>query len=110
MKRDDRKKTTSVFRKVGDRIQITYRYGSDIVIDIHPKARPGFEAIEYFLTRPDKYVEFKLNRNQIFVFDNTRVLHGITAFPQDSDRSLYGLWCDGKSVGLSNFPFGFEDK
>lgn len=108
IRRDDRVSSKPVFREADGRMQVTYRYGSDVHLDIHPDALAGFAEIEAYLAEPCNHLEFRLEANQALILDNTRILHGRTAFPADSRRSLYGLWCDGRGVDAQRVRFGFE--
>lgn len=101
--RDDRRASRAVFTRVGDRIHMTFRYGHDVNLQIHPEAKSGFKAIAAYIGDPANCLEFGLAPGEVLISDNTRVLHGRTAFPQGSQRILHGLWCDG-AVPLA---FGF---
>lgn len=107
IRRDDRKSSKPVFRSVGDRIAMTFRFGSDVVIDVHPEARAGYERIVKLVSSPENFLEFKLKSNEILVFDNAAVLHGRTDFPPGSGRVLHGLWLDGRPNGEA-LPLGFQ--
>jgi alpha-ketoglutarate-dependent taurine dioxygenase len=108
IRRDDRVSSKPVFREAAGRMQLSYRYGNDVHLDIHPDAQAGFAEIETYLAQPGNYLELRLEENQALILDNTRILHGRTAFPADSQRSLYGLWCDGRGVDAQRVRFGFE--
>ncbi len=102
IRRDDRRSSKPVFRPVGDdRIAITFRFGSDVQIDVRPEAQSGYRRIVSLLGDPANFIEFKLQANEILVFDNTAVLHGRTDFAPDAGRVLHGLWLDGKPAGHS---------
>jgi alpha-ketoglutarate-dependent taurine dioxygenase len=108
IRRDDKQGSRPVFRLVDGRVQMAYRYGRDILVEINPACERGFVLIENFLADPLNFLEFKLKPHQTLIFDNTRILHGRTAFPAEDERSLYGLWCDGSGPDCAGFPFGFE--
>jgi alpha-ketoglutarate-dependent taurine dioxygenase len=107
VRRDDRVASKPVFRREGDRMIVTFRYGKDVDIKVHPDAQAGFHAIVEFLERPENYCEFLLRRHELLVLDNLRVLHGRTAFAPDEERILHGLWLDGRDAGGHSGTFGF---
>jgi gamma-butyrobetaine dioxygenase len=56
-----------------------------------------YEAYFEFLSlleRPDARVVFRLAPGDVVVFDNTRVLHGRTAFSGGGERLLQGCYAD----------------
>lgn len=108
IRRDDRKSSKPVFKQVGgDRIAITFRFGSDVEIEVHPQAARGYQRIVSLLSDPANFIEFKLGTNEILAFDNTAVLHGRTDFPADSGRILHGLWLDGEPAA-GRLALGFQ--
>lgn len=109
IRRDDRKSSKPVFRKTPQgRIAMTFRFGSDVDIAVHPEAERGYARIVKLLSDPANFVEFKLQANQILAFDNTAVLHGRTDFPPGCGRALHGLWLDGAPDGKP-LPLGFQE-
>ncbi|GAA2783711.1 TauD/TfdA family dioxygenase [Kitasatospora sp. CM 4170] len=44
--------------------------------------------------RPELQLEFRLDRGDCLIFDNTRLLHARTAFEQDGARHLQGCYAD----------------
>jgi alpha-ketoglutarate-dependent taurine dioxygenase len=108
VKRDNREAEKPVFLRKNNQIQMFYRSGNDIKITIHPKAKKGYLEIESFLSNPDNYTEFRLEAGQTLILDNTRLLHGRTSFSENSQRRLYGLWCDGISEFSNMFDIGFQ--
>ena len=107
IRRDDRKSSKPVFKRVEhDRVAITFRFGRDVEIDVRPESANGYNRIVSLLGEPSSFVEFKLQANEILVFDNTAVLHGRTDFAPDSGRVLHGLWLDGRPAGRA-LPLGF---
>jgi alpha-ketoglutarate-dependent taurine dioxygenase len=108
IRRDDRKSSKPVFRSMGaGRTAMTFRFGSDVEIEVHPEARAGYERIVKLVSNSDNFIEFKLQSNEILAFDNTAVLHGRTDFPPGSGRVLHGLWLDGRPGGEA-LPLGFK--
>ena len=95
--RDDRRAQQSVFTTVEGRVRIAYRSGKDSRLEIDPEAADAFRYVGAWLRHPSNYVTFRLGPGDILVFDNTRMLHGRSAFSRKSARSLHGLWCDGRS-------------
>ena len=95
--RDDRMAERSVFTQMGKRIRLAYRSGYDVRIDIREDAVEAFHHVRDWLLQPENFVRFKLQPGETLIFDNMRMLHGRTAFSRDSNRSLYGLWCNGVS-------------
>lgn len=110
IRRDDRVASKPVFKREGDRMIVTFRYGKDVDIQVHPEARRGFQAVVEFLELPGNYCEFRLARHELLVLDNARVLHGRTAFPPDEPRILHGLWLDGRNMRENPEAFGFSVK
>ena len=106
--RGDRCAQRAVFSEVDDRLQIAFRSGAGVSIRLHPDAQAGFAKIESFLSDPRNYVQFRLERKQAIVVDNTRMLHGRAAFGADSKRQLWGLWCDGESRRREKLALGFR--
>ena len=95
--RDDRMAKRSVFSPMEDRIRLAYRSGYDVRIDIREDAVDAFHHVRDWLLQPENFIRFKLRPGETIIFDNMRMLHGRTAFSRDSNRSLYGLWCNGVS-------------
>ena len=58
----------------------------------------GFDLIRDWIARPESSEQIRLERGDCLIFDNSRMLHGRTAFPKDGGRALFGLWCDGVSA------------
>ncbi len=106
--RDDRTASRSVFLRIGDRYRLAYRSGSDVRLEVAPNAMEAFEYVRNWLLDPENYLVFKLQPGEILIFDNTRMLHGRTAFPPGAHRSLYGLWCDGGDGRDSTLVSGIE--
>jgi alpha-ketoglutarate-dependent taurine dioxygenase len=95
--RDDRKAQHSVFTPDGDRVRLVYRNGNDICLEIRSGAQEAFHYVGDWLAAQANYVDFVLEPGEVLILDNTRMLHGRTAFCRQSSRSLHGLWCNGKS-------------
>jgi alpha-ketoglutarate-dependent taurine dioxygenase len=108
--RDDRRAQRSVFTTVDGRVRVAYRSGKDIRLDIDPEAVDAFGYVGEWLRQPSNYVTFRLGRGDILIFDNTRMLHGRSAFSRESARSLYGLWCDGRSEHRDRLSWGIDPR
>lgn len=93
--RDDRSAQRSVFTRDGDAVKIAFRDGTDVRIEVHPAAREAFQYVRKWLADRSHYIEFALQPGDVLIFDNTRMLHGRTAFLPDSGRLYHGLWCKG---------------
>lgn len=108
IRRDDRRSSKPVFKKTTHgRIAMTFRFGSDVEISVHPEAERGYARIVALLSDPANFAEFKLQANEMLAFDNTAVLHGRTDFPPGCGRVLHGLWLDG-APGGNPLPLGFQ--
>jgi alpha-ketoglutarate-dependent taurine dioxygenase len=108
IRRDNRASAKPVFKQLGNgRMAMTFRYGSDVQISVHPEAQKGYDFIVRLLADPSHFMEFKLHTNEVLVFDNTAVLHGRTEFPPDSGRILHGLWLDGRPAD-NDLALGFQ--
>ena len=108
IKRDAREATRAVFSKVDGRVRMAFRYAEDLKMTIHPDAAEGFRLIRDWIADPASSQTIGLERGDVLVFDNSRVLHGRTAFPKDAGRALYGLWCDGDDAH-PDLAFGIPD-
>lgn len=106
--RDDRSAERAVFTRIGERLRIAYRSGNDVRINIHPDAVDAFEYVRKWLLDGDNFMQFKLASGDTLIFDNTRMLHGRTAFERTDRRTLHGLWCDGSMCGQNNIVLGIE--
>lgn len=104
--RDDRKAQRSVFTRVGDTVRLAYRDGTDIRLEVHPEAQGAFQYVRDWLADEVNFTDFVLQAGEVLIADNTRVLHGRTAFPRESSRLLHGLWCNGKSPYSHRLPTG----
>lgn len=52
----------------------------------------AFDYITNFIHNPHNQIRFKLAEKQLLIIDNTRMLHGRTAFEEGNDRLLYRFW------------------
>ncbi len=58
----------------------------------------AYRRFGQILEDPQLAVTFKLNPNELFVVDNTRVLHGRTAYSSTGTRWLHGAYADKDSL------------
>jgi len=79
-------------------LKIAFRSDQVAKITIRPHAQAVFERVKQFLADPANQIQWSLQPGQILIFDNTRMLHGRTAFPPNSRRKINGLWFDGQPV------------
>ena len=106
--RDDRKSTHPIFKEKSGWLQMIFRAGRGISISFDDEAKPGVAEIERFLAGNDNSVMIKLQSKQLLIMDNTRVLHGRTAFKRDAGRKLHGLWCEADPAISKYFTPGFQ--
>lgn len=53
-----------------------------------------FDYITNFIHNPKNQIRFQLNENQLLIINNSRMLHGRTAFDDNEPRTLYRFWFD----------------
>lgn len=82
------------------RRQICFRYDNTAKITIHPDAQEAFGQICSFRENRKNRIEFKLDSNQVYITDNTAVLHGRTSYPKETSRCMLRLNMDGNSNRL----------
>ncbi len=105
VKRGNRKATKPIFEEHHGRLIVRFRADNAAHISVQSKSFAAFKLFESFVNNPDNQVIFKLRENQIIVVDNTRIMHGRTAFCQQDARLLNRLWFDGQS-DIINLKFG----
>jgi alpha-ketoglutarate-dependent taurine dioxygenase len=106
--RDDRTAKRAVFTPVNGRLRLAFRSGNDIRLEIDSKAVTAFDHVRAWLRDPANCIHYKLGAGDILIFDNTRMLHGRTAFSRESARSLHGLWCNGQSAFRDRLTSGID--
>ena len=90
-----------------DRFWLTFRFDGQVKLDLRPDAaHEAFDKLLDFFNRSENQIDFKLQRNQILVCDNTSVVHARTAFQTGSGRKLNRLQLDGEHASL---VFGFPE-
>lgn len=58
-----------------------------------------FEAMKLFAKfSKEETIEFKMDEDDFLTFDNTRLLHGRTAFEANEQRSLVGCYVDWDEI------------
>jgi alpha-ketoglutarate-dependent taurine dioxygenase len=82
-------------------IQMVYRADSMADITVKPAAQKIFGQMLQFVEDPANQTRFALLPYQVLICDNTRVLHGRTAFDPKSKRLLNRLWFDGMNTALN---------
>ena len=107
IKRANQSATRSIFTNKNGRIYIAFRSDKIATISVHHRAIKAFTSIKNFVNNPANQIIFKLQPNQILVFDNNRILHGRTGFKINDKRKLNGLWFDGNCQYSSDLDFGF---
>ncbi|MBI04964.1 MAG: gamma-butyrobetaine hydroxylase [Pelagibacteraceae bacterium] len=89
--------------KDNDFNDIRLNMGAMATIDVHPdKMKKFYEAYRLFtsLLNDKKFmIEFKLEKGDIFCFNNRRVLHGRSAFdPNSGNRHLQGYYIERDEI------------
>lgn len=100
-----------VFRRIGDRVGITFRPSDhQVTVTPKPEAKQAFESLQEYVETDANQVVFKMDSNQILVMDNLRLLHNRTPFPEGESpkRRMYRLWFDGVSEFDSLLNYGFS--
>lgn len=100
--------TRPVFSKHGPLTRIAFRYDTVATVEVRPEARRAFELLRGFVRDPGNRLEFRLEPKQLFVVDNTAVLHGRTEFASSDPRLLYRVNTDGSSQYADRLRYGFE--
>lgn len=82
----------------GEVIRVRYNNRSIATLRL-PAAKIGgyYQAYRRFaaiLRRPSLQIQFKLSPGDLVLFDNTRVMHGRTAFTAEGNRHLQGAYAD----------------
>ncbi len=90
----------------GGNIQMVYRADNTADITVKPAAQNIFGQMLDFVEDPANQTRFALLPYQVLILDNTRILHGRSAFHPKSKRQLNRLWFDGMNEDLN---LGFTD-
>lgn len=108
VERNTVKATQPIFQYQGRRIYMIFRSDNSAKICVKPESLKGFQLIKEILENPQTPFRFKIQPNQILVFDNTKMLHGRTAFLKEDYRKLNRLWFDGQPDDFYPLQFGFS--
>lgn len=99
IERDNQSAERAIFWHDRDgRLKIAFRSDSVAKIRVKPHAQPVFEHVKQYLADPAHQFQWHLQPGQILIFDNTRMLHGRTAFAPNSKRRINGLWFEGQPI------------
>lgn len=99
IRRDDREASRAVLEINGDRLKLAFRYADTLPITVHPDAQVGYGLVRDWVADPANRTELVLTVGEVLIFDNTRLLHGRTAYSSHAhERLLFGLWCDGEDA------------
>lgn len=97
IERDNQAAERAIFWHDRDGIlKIAFRSDNIAKIRVKPHAQPVFERIKQYLADPTHQFQWHLQPGEILIFDNTRILHGRTAFSPYSKRRINGLWFEGQ--------------
>jgi alpha-ketoglutarate-dependent taurine dioxygenase len=110
--RVDQTAARAIFVEQEGTISITFRTirTDDISIEIPSQIEKIYKIINNYVNDPKNQMVFKLKAHQILILDNTGVLHGRTAFPENEFRKLNKLWFDGVSEYSHYLQLGFVPK
>lgn len=103
--RSQKKLTRPIFGYKNNRLNLAFRFDKTVTTSVNPKAQEAFKLAVDFIINPQNQMIFKLKENQIIVQDNTRVMHGRTAFI--GNRKMNRLWLNGYSTCNDEFKLGF---
>lgn len=110
IQRDNQYEKRAIFDRKNDRIEMAFRTNDGKAnISILPEAQKIFNLITEFIDNPKNQLQFKLEKGQILVVDNTAILHGRTGFNRNSPRKLHRLNFDGISPYSAKILFGFPE-
>lgn len=103
--RGNKKLSRPIFESINQKIHLAFRFDKTVTTFVKSQAQKAFNLAVDFMTNPQNQLIFKLRENQILVQDNTRVMHGRTAFT--GARKLNRLWLNGISTYKNEFEIGF---
>ena len=107
VERNRLKATQAILNSSGHRIYIVFRSDNAAKISVKPESLKGFQLIKEIMEDPKTPIVFKIEANQILVCDNTKILHGRTAFAKEDSRKLNRLWFYGQPNDFYPLQFGF---
>ncbi|MFE1745673.1 TauD/TfdA family dioxygenase [Coleofasciculus sp. H7-2] len=105
IRRDNKQLTRPVFQCRNKKIHMSFRRDQSVNIFVKHQAQRAFDLTNEFLINPKNWVIFTLEPDQILILDNSRILHGRTAFT--GDRKLNRLWFNGNSNYKEQYSLGF---
>jgi alpha-ketoglutarate-dependent taurine dioxygenase len=100
----------ALFLEKEGRISMTFQANSIVSLEMPPQIEKVFNIIKKYVNDPKNQFIFPLKANQILLLNNTCILHGRTAFPDNEVRKLNRLWFDGISEYSQYLQFGFIPK
>jgi hypothetical protein len=106
--RGNKQLSRPIFESINQKIYLAFRFDKSVTTFVKSQAQEAFNLAVDFMKNPLNQLIFKLRENQILVADNTRVLHGRTAFT--GHRKLNRLWLDGSSTYKEEFEVGFSPR
>lgn len=96
VRRDNRYVESSVFWRDGGRVKIRIRFDETIKLEVAPQVREAVQAIQNYIEDENNQLCFPLRAGQTLVTDNTRVLHGRTAYDGREERRMDRMHLNGK--------------
>jgi alpha-ketoglutarate-dependent taurine dioxygenase len=108
--KDNQTSQRSIFAEKEGRISVRFRYDKYVATEILPEVEKAFSIFQNYVNDPKNQIMFKLQANQILLFDNTGVLHGRTSFPKNDVRKINKLWFEGDTEYAREIQFGFQAK
>lgn len=103
--RGNKQLSRPIFESINQKIHLAFRFDKSVTTFVKSQAQEAFNLAVDFMTNPRNQLIFKLRENQILVQDNTRVMHGRTAFT--GQRRLNRLWLDSSSTYKHELEMGF---
>lgn len=108
IRRDQDEMVRPVLDYHGNKVHLSFKSGGGAEVTVDPVATTGFQTIRDFVNHPENQLRFRLKPHQTLIIDNTRHLHGRTAFPECGGRLMYRMWYDGNSKLLEAFGSGIR--
>lgn len=111
VERGNKKIDRPVFNKnINGTMTMSYRHDKITKIELHDDelTKKAFHALDKIIHNNQNVLTFKLEKNQILVFDNTAILHGRKSF--EGMRCIKRLSFDGNSRYSKNLFLGFNSK
>jgi len=99
----------AVFSNKNGKIFTIFRANGTAKISVANESSKAFHIVKEFTSDRKNILEFKLKKNQILVIDNTAVMHGRSAFSENSERQLNRIFLDGNINKPDQLKFGFNN-